>query len=133
MQCLKRPSLYANKLKNLFRLSVRQSLKKVPKEGKLHPDLIKHWPEIFKDIDVRSIPLEYLNAVYVTFDDGKVWAIELDENANKDAKPEDIEYGVEELLDQYEDVIENVDFRINTKKIKHDMQRRTKHFLKKGK
>jgi len=34
---------------------------------------------------------------------------------------------------QYEDVIENVDFRINTKKIKHDMQRRTKHFLKKGK
>ncbi len=105
----------------------------MPKEGKLHPDLIKHWPEIFKDIDVRSIPLEYLNAVYVTFDDGKVWAIELDENANKDAKPEDIEYGLEELLDQYEDVIENVDFRINTKKIKHDMQRRTKHFLKKGK
>ena len=105
----------------------------MPKEGKLHSDLIKHWPEIFKDIDVRSIPLEYLNVVYATFDDGKVWAIELDENANKDAKPEDIEYGLEELLDQYEDVIENVDFRINTKKIKHDMQRRTKHFLKKGK
>ena len=66
----------------------------MPKEGKLHPDLIKHWPEIFKDIDVRSIPLEYLNAVYVTFDDGKVWAIELDENA----KPEDIKRDVKIIV-----------------------------------
>tara|TARA_B110000240_G_C13470627_1_gene440791 strand:- start:61 stop:378 length:318 start_codon:yes stop_codon:yes gene_type:complete len=105
----------------------------VPKDGKLHPDLIKHWPEIFKDIDVKTIPIEYLHAVYVTFTDGKVWAIELDKATNKDASPEEIEYGLEELLDQYEDTIENVDFRINTKKIKYDMQRRTKHFLKKGK
>lgn len=105
----------------------------MPKKGKLHPDLVKHWPEIFKDISVNAIPVEYLNAVYVTFNDGKVWVIELGKDANKEATPEDIEYGLEELLDQYEDVIANVDFRINTKKVKYDMQRRTKHFLKKGK
>jgi hypothetical protein len=37
------------------------------------------------------------------------------------------------LLEAYETEIANVDFRLNTKKVKHDMQRRTKHFLKKGK
>ncbi len=102
------------------------------RDGKLHPDVVKVWPEIFKDIDVKTIPLAYLEAVYVKFTDGKVWEIAID----ADKGPEDldeIEFGLEELLDAYESEIDSVDFRLNTKKVKHDMQRRTKHFLKKGK
>ena len=102
----------------------------MPKEGKLHPDVIKHWPEVFKDIKVKTIPLEYLEAIYVTFTDGKQWAI----NVKKDkSSTRDLEYGLEELLTEYEDVIANVDFRLNTKKVKYDIERRTKHFLKKRK
>ena len=93
--------------------------------------MVKHWPEIFKDINVKTIPIEYLHSVHVTFDDGKVWAIELDKNQG--ATPEEMEFGLEELLDQYEDQIVNLDFRINTHKVKYDIQQRTKHFMKKRK
>ncbi len=115
----------------MFQLNVRQSLKKVPKEGKLHPDVIKHWPEVFKDITVKTIPIEYLESVYVTFTDGRQWAIKVNKEDRSD--PDEIEFGLEELLTQYEDVIANVDFRLNTKKVKYDIERRTKHFLKKRK
>ena len=102
------------------------------KEGRLHPDVVKHWPEIFKDIQVKTIPIAYLDAIYVTFTDGKVWEIDVARENEANVTTDDIEYGLEELLEEYEHVIENVDFRINTKKVKYDMQRRTKHFLKKG-
>ena len=38
-----------------------------------------------------------------------------------------------EVLEEYEDVIENVDFRLDVERVKHDISRRTKYFLKKGK
>jgi hypothetical protein len=115
----------------LLKLLRRLSLVSI-NDGKLHPDVVKVWPEIFKDIQVRTIPLEYLEAILVTFLDGKTWEIAIDAT-KKGADLDEIEFGLEELLEAYETEIANVDFRLNTKKVKHDMQRRTKHFLKKGK
>ena len=42
----------------------------------LPDDIVKHWPEVFKGIKVKAIPLEYLDAFHVTFSDGKKWIVE---------------------------------------------------------
>jgi len=101
----------------------------------LPPEVISHWPEVFKDVDVQVVPLEYLHSIRVFFVDGKIWDIDMaktrDLKQNQDS--DTLEKTLEGLFEEYEDVITNIDFRLNTKKLKQDITNRTKLFLKKRK
>lgn len=98
--------------------------------NKLSKDVIAHWPEVFKDIEVHTVPLEYLHSITVRFRDGKAWVIELDKKAPKNP---DLEYGLESLFREYDDAIDTIDFRLNTHKVRKDIEGRTKTFMKKRK
>ena len=50
---------------------------------KLPADVIKHWPEVFEGIEVKTIPLEYLQHIEVTFSNRKKWFIECTPNSAK--------------------------------------------------
>lgn len=99
------------------------------KKKTLPPDVIDHWPEVFKDVNIQAVPIEYLHSVRITFNDGKVWEIDTAKN------PEgvDIEKAIESLMDEYEDHIANVDFRLDTERVKADIKQRTATFMKKRK
>lgn len=99
------------------------------KKTKLPDDVIEHWPEVFKDIDVEAVPIEYLDSIKITFTDGIVWEVDLSSNAENISFDEIIE----ELIEEYEDNIKNINFCIDTKKVKEDITKRTKYFLKKRK
>lgn len=101
-------------------------------ETQLPPEVVEHWPEVFKDLDVHVIPLEYLHSVRVFFDDGKVWEIDIEKSREKTSE-ENLEDTLDELFEQYDDVITNIDFRLDTKRLKEDIQARTRYFLKKRK
>lgn len=103
----------------------------MPNSKKLPPDVIDHWPEVFDEIDIDVIPIEYLDSIRVQFEDGKIW--DIDVKASRQKKDLDIELAIEELFEQYEDVIVNIDFRLDTEKVKRDIQNRTKFFMKKRK
>jgi hypothetical protein len=113
----------------LLLLRRRQRLQKVPKKSSLPKEVIDHWPEILKDINIEVLPVEYLDSVLVHFDDGKVWEIDLTKNPHGI----DMEEAIESLMIEYEDAIANVDFRLNTVRLKNDISARTKQFLKKRK
>lgn len=103
----------------------------MPKRKSLSQDVIDSWPDIFNDIKIEVVPIEYLHSVKVHFKDGKIWEIDVKKSL---AKPElDIETALEDLFLQYEDVIQNVDFRLDTAKVKRDIKKRTKIFMKKRK
>lgn len=101
----------------------------MPKGKKLPQEVINFWPEVFKDVTVQYVPIEYLNSVRIKFNDGKMWIIDTSKN------PSDIniEKALEELMHEYEDSIVNVDFRLDTERVKKDIVERTKTFLKKRK
>ena len=101
----------------------------MPENNKLPNEVIDHWPEILKDINIEVLPLEYLDSVIVTFSDGKIWEIDLTKNPHG----VDMEDAIESLMEEYQDAIINVDFRLNTVRLKRDIQSRTKRFLKKKK
>ena len=94
---------------------------------KLPQEVISHWPEVFDDVEIDVVPLEYLDSIRVQFADGKVWDIDINTQKNK---VEDLEKSLDELFEQYQDHIKNVDFRLNTEKVKRDITTRTKKFLK---
>lgn len=95
---------------------------------KLPPEIIKHWPEVFKDIEVEMVPMEYIAAIEVEFLNGDVWIIDC--KGKEAANNIDIAQSLEELLIEYEETIDNVDIRIDSEKVKRDIQKTTKAFLK---
>ena len=105
---------------------VKFTKKRLPKE------VVAHWPEIFSDLHVESIPVEYLLSIKVTVKDGKNWEIRLKNNRQTMTNKE-LEKQITELFKTYGDAIKNVDFRLDTNKVKADITKRTKTFLKKRK
>lgn len=98
-------------------------------QGKKFPnDVIEHWPEVFGEINLNVVPLRYLDSVTVKFKNGKVWEVNL---AGKDW--EIFEPSLKDMLSTYESDIDNVDFKLDTERIKKDMIKYTNKFLKKRK
>lgn len=101
-------------------------------KNKLPPEVIEHWPEIFKDIEIAAVPIEYIHSVHVHFHDGKIWEIDMDkQNGSVGNDVSAIESSLETFLAEYNDEIAHVDFRLNTLKVVQDVKNRTKSFMKK--
>jgi hypothetical protein len=102
-------------------------------KGKQFPkDVIEHWPEVFGEITLNVIPLKYLDSITISFKNGKLWEINLRaKQANEDW--DSFEKSLKEMLSSYESEIDNVDFRLDTERVKKDMIKHTNRFLKKRK
>jgi hypothetical protein len=90
---------------------------------------VQSWPEILDDLHIESIPTDYVKQIKVTFIDGKVWLIDVNQYSNSD----DLEQAMEDLYEEYEDSIESLNFNVDMDKIKADIEKRTTIFLKKRK
>lgn len=102
----------------------------MPKKKKLSQDIIDTWPDVFEGIDIQYVPVEYLDAIRVTFHGGKIWDIDVKKSIEKD-EPVEIEEALADLFETYVDEIENIDFRVDTLKVKKDIKSRTALFMKK--
>lgn len=103
----------------------RQRRKKLSKN---EPDL-DYWEEIFNSVDMEILPVEYMNKIIIRFRDGTTWDIDIKDSKKKQTI-EDIELSLNELFETYEDSIVNIDFRMDMDRIRKDLQRRVKRFLK---
>lgn len=102
------------------------------KKQSLPKDVVEQWPEIFSDVDVRAVPLEYLHSLRIIFEDGKIWDINIASHT-KVHGVDNLEEHLEELFETYEDSIEHIDFRLDVERVKKDITKKTKSFLKKPK
>jgi hypothetical protein len=102
------------------------------KKKSLPPDVVDQWPEVFSDIDVKAIPISYIDSMRIIFDDGKIWDINIANEIKKSGLSDvDIEAEISELVSNYEDTIQHIDFRLDVAKVKKDIIKNTKRFLKK--
>lgn len=102
-------------------------------KGKIFPkDVVEHWPEVFGEITLNVVPLVYLDSVTVTFKNKKVWEIKISSKQAKDDW-DTFEQNLKEMLASYESEIENVDFKLDTERVKKDMIKHTNRFLRKRK
>lgn len=65
---------------------------------RLPQDVINKWPEVFKDIDIKAIPLQYLHSVRVEFGNGKIWDILVKDGNSKNNPLQKLERTLHELL-----------------------------------
>ena len=100
-------------------------------KNKLPAEVISQWPEIFNDIEIKAVPIEYIHSVHVYFHDGKIWEIDMDKTATAGGAL--VESSLETFLEQYNEEISHVDFRLDTTKVVKDVKKRTATFMKKRK
>jgi hypothetical protein len=101
--------------------------------GKTLPkDVIAHWPEVFGDIKLNVLPIKYLETVLVNFRDGKTWEIKITAKARREGWPS-LEQSLSEICKSYEDSIDNIDFKLDTERVRKDIESSTQKFLKKKK
>ena len=74
----------------------------------LPKEVVAHWPEVFKDLKIESIPIEYLLSIKVEFRDGKNWEIRVKKNRQKLTNKE-LEKSIKDLFEHYGNSIKNVD------------------------
>lgn len=98
----------------------------------LNQDLIDQWPEILKDVNLSAIPIFYLHSVVITFKDKNVWNVIL-KKEDKELNGERFTETLNELLQNYNDEIVHVDFRLDIEHLKKDIIRITKKFTKRKK
>ena len=94
--------------------------------------MIDCWPEVFSEIQLNVLPLKYLNTVLINFKDGKTWEVKITAEARKDGWSM-FEKQLSELVKNYEDTIDNVDFKLDTARVRKDIEKSTQQFLKKKK
>jgi hypothetical protein len=105
----------------------------VTSQGKVFPrEVIECWPEVFGEINLNVLPLRYLQAVLINFKDGKTWEIKITSNTKKNGW-DTFEKSLSELFKAYERKIDNIDFKLDTNRIKKDIEKSTQSFLKKRK
>ena len=103
------------------------------KTGRLLPkDVIEHWPEVFGDVELNVVPLGYLHTVLVNFKDGKTWEIKITQKTKRDGWHA-FERNLAELVKNYEEKISDIDFKLDTNRVKKDIERSTQKFLRKKK
>lgn len=99
------------------------------KKQSLPKDIVDQWPEIFNEIDVKAVPLEYLDSMRIIFKDGKIWLFRL-KNKSKTVETDEFKENLETLIDTYRENIEHIDFRLDVDKVKKDIVKKTNNFMK---
>lgn len=100
----------------------------MPKKNKVEES--KHdWDEIFDSIDMEYLPVEYIDKIVLTFQDGTVWDIDVNDSRKKQTV-EQIEDSLDQLFEEYDEFIETIDFRLDLERAKKDLSKRVYKFLK---
>jgi len=99
-----------------------------PKKS-FEPSIVDQWPEVFSDINLSAVPIPYLHSVVVTFNDGNKWNIILRKEDRESAEG-GLPKTLQELFQNYETQIMHVDFRLDIERIKKDIMKSTRKFLK---
>lgn len=96
---------------------------------RLPKNLIKEWPEIFEDLYMNTMPLAYLDYIYLEFANGRVWEINIKEKL-KDEDSEKIAGQLLETLREFSKELKNIDFKFNVDQLKNDIKKSTDDLLK---
>lgn len=103
---------------------------KGPYKGRLlSKEVIECWPEVFGEVRLKVIPLQYIRTVLINFKDGKTWEIKITSQIKKDGW-DAFSQSLSELITSYSINIDNIDFKLDSDKVKKDVTKLTNKFLK---
>ena len=106
---------------------------KRPKSKKLNIDkkgIKKEWETILREVEKEDIPIEMLEAIVVTLQDGTQVDINIKVMLSEGADPDMLRDHIDERLAALDHIIDDVDFYISVDEVKNTVQPATDLLLK---
>jgi hypothetical protein len=91
-------------------------------------DLIQEWPEVFDDLYMSTMPVEYLHSIRLEFSNGRVWEISVEDHLDK-SHTQTITDRLISTLNEYRDDIKRVDFQVDIDRLKDDIINNSKNLF----
>ena len=95
---------------------------------KIPTNLVDEWPEIFEDMWISTMPVNYLHTLQIEFTNGRIWEINIKEQLGK-VESETLSKKLLETFKEYHDSIKTVDFQLDVIRLKGDISNLTKDIL----
>ena len=90
--------------------------------------MVKEWPEVFEDLYMNTMPVEYLEYVHLEFANGRVWQINIKEQLKELASTE-VATRLIDTMSEYRTEIVKLDFKVDIEKLKKDIGDSTSSIL----
>jgi hypothetical protein len=91
-------------------------------------DLVQEWPEVFEDLYMNTMPIEYLHSIRLEFHNGRIWEIDIEDHVDQ-AHSQTIADRLIQTLHEYSTEIKRIDFQIDIDRLKQDINDRAKKLL----
>lgn len=97
----------------------------------MSPEFIKQWEHIIEDVDKQKIPIEFIAKLVIKLHGKKQQTINIKRFLHQGLAPEQIEAAVSRKLEEYDDMINSVEFVLNIESIAETVQPETDKLLSK--
>lgn len=90
--------------------------------------LVDEWPEVFSDLYMNTMPVDYLKYIHLEFSTGMVWELDVEEQL-KTLDSNIIALRLQETIREYRNEVKRFDFKIDVEKLKRDIKKSTNMIL----
>lgn len=91
---------------------------------------IDDWDKVFNEVTLNVLPVDYVEKVLISFKDGKSWEIGIAPKSPR-KKLNEFKDGLLEILSSYEEHIDHIDVKIDTDRVRKDVEKSIKKMLRK--
>jgi len=96
---------------------------------KAQTEVTDTWGDVFDNVTLTKLPYEYIHTVLINFKDDTTWEITL--TTYTEEQRTEFAIGFAEILLTYKESIDDIDIKIDTKKVKRDVKKAVKRIFKK--
>jgi len=90
--------------------------------------VIDEWPEVFNDLYMNTMPVNYLECIHLEFSSGMVWELDIREQL-RTLDPDVVAQRLQETIQEYKDQVVKFNFKLDVKKLKKDIKKSTNLIL----
>ncbi len=90
--------------------------------------LTEEWPEVFEDLYISTMPVEYLHSIRLEFKNGRIWEIAVKDQISR-TNVQEITERLIKSIHEYSTEIAKVEFKINVSQLKTDIELFTKNIF----
>lgn len=83
--------------------------------------LIREWPEVFEDLYISTMPVEYLHSIRLEFKNGRIWEISVKDQISHTSVQSITERLINSIHD-YSTELAKVEFKIDVSRLKTDIE-----------
>lgn len=88
-------------------------------------DFVQEWPEVFENLYMNTMPVEYIHSIRLEFHNGRIWEIDIENHMNQ-THSQTVADRLVQTLHEYSNEIKTIDFQIDIDRLKRDIVDSTK-------